>query len=139
MIVYNFTEPEKSANVNVTVSGTRPQTDAAKSLTPIAPEVLRRQMLAEKLHVWLYALIERLQKNTTAPTANEMKFVKDGKAEVQIRFSAKTPEAVEKLKTLGFEVTSEKDKNTIVGRIGIGKIAELAEIAEVQYVVPKLE
>jgi len=139
VIVYNFTEPEKSANVNITVSGTRPQTEAEKSPTPIAPEVLRRQMLAEKLHVWLYALAERLQKGITAPTANETKFVKDGKAEVQIQFSAKTPEAMEKLKTLGFEVVSEKDKSSVVGRISIEKIDDLAEIAEVQYVLPELK
>jgi hypothetical protein len=96
-------------------------------------------MLAEKLHVWLFALAERLQKGETAPTQNEAKFVKNGKAEIQIRLSAKTPEAIEKLKTLGFEILSEKDEHSIIGKIGVDKIASLVEIAGVQYVLPKIE
>lgn len=136
VIVYNFTEPEKTGNINVSVGETHPQTDEEKSTPPIAPETLRQQMLAEKLHVWLYALVERLSKGATAATEDEAKFVKDGKAEIQIQLSLRTPEVMEKLKALGFEITSEKNKNSIVGRINVDKIASLAEIAEVQYILP---
>ncbi|MDQ3748065.1 MAG: energy transducer TonB, partial [Acidobacteriota bacterium] len=139
VVVYNFTDPEYLGNINVSVSEMRLQTDEEKSQTPIMLEVLKQQVLAQKLHVWIYALVERRQKGVTAPTSNETKFVKDGKAIVQIRFSVKTPETIEKLKALGFEVVSEKDKDTIFGRIGIEKIVNLAEMAEVQYILPKLD
>ncbi|MBA3786491.1 MAG: TonB family protein, partial [Acidobacteria bacterium] len=138
VVVYNFTDPENLGNIDVSVGEIRLPTDEEKSQTQISPEVSKQQMLAEKLHVWLYALVERLQKSVTAPTPNETKFVKDGKAEIQILLSTKTPEVMEKLKALDFEVVSEKDKNSIVGRIAVVKIASLAEIAEVRYVLPKL-
>ena len=137
VIVYNFADPENAGDINVLVGETRLQTDEEKSQT--TPEALKRKILAEKLHVWVYALAERLQKGGTAPTANEAKFVKDGKAEIRIRLSAKTPEAMEKLKNLGFEISGEKGSNSIVGKIGVEKIASLAEIGEVQYVLPKIE
>ena len=138
VVVYNFTDPENLGNIDVSVGEIRLPTDEEKSQTQISPEVSKQQMLAEKLHVWLYALVERLQKSVTAPTPNETKFVKDGKAEIRILLSTKTPEVMEKLKALDFEVVSEKDKNSIVGRIAVVKIASLAEIAEVRYVLPKL-
>ncbi len=139
VVVYNFTDPENLGNIDVSVGEIRLPTDEGKSQTQISPEVSKQQMLAEKLHVWLYALVERLQKGGTAMTSNEAKFVKDGKANIQIRFSAKTLETMEKLKALGFEVVSEKDKDCIFGRIAVEKIASLTEIAEVQYVLPKLD
>jgi TonB family protein len=138
VVVYNFTDPENLGNINVSLGEIRLQTDEEKPQTPITLEVSKQQVLAQKLHVWLYALVERLQKGVTAPTPNETKFVKDGKAEIQILLSTKTPEVMEKLKALDFEVVSEKDKNSIVGRIAVVKIASLAEIAEVRYVLPKL-
>ncbi len=46
---------------------------------------------------------------------------------------------MDKLKTLGFKAISEKARNMVVGRISIEKIADLAEIAEVQYVLPELK
>jgi Ca-activated chloride channel family protein len=137
VIVYNFTNPEKAGDIDVSVSETRQQTDEEKSQT--TPEALKQKMLGEKLHVWLFALVERLQKGETAPTANELKFVVNGKAKVRIRFSAKTSEALEKLKTIGFEILSEGDKNSIDGEIAVEKIAGLTEIGEVQYVLPKIK
>ncbi len=135
-IVYNFSDPNNTSGVNVALGEVRLPTDEEK--LNVSPENLKRKMLAEKLHVWLFAVVERLQKNA-APTANEAKFIKDGKAAIQIRLSAKTPEVLEKLKNLGFDIISEKDANSIGGRISIEKLASLAEIAEVQYVLPKIE
>ena len=136
VIVYNF-KPENAGSVSVAVGETHLLTNDEKS--DVSPEGLKRKLLAEKLYVWLFALVERLQKGENALTANEAKFVKDGKAAIQIQFSAKTPEALEKLKDLGFEIVSEKDKNSMRGKISIEKLANLAEIAEVRYVLPKLE
>ena len=99
-------------------------------------EARRRQMFAEKFHFWVFAVFERLEKGQTGPAENESKFVAEGKADVQIYFTTKTPAAVEKLKALGFEIVSDKDKNILIGKIPIGKLAEIAQIAEVQYVLP---
>jgi TonB family protein len=139
VVVYNFTNPNEPENINVSVGEIRQQTEVEKSPLPVAPEVLKQRMFAEKLHVWIYSLVERLQKGETTQTANETKFVRNGKAEVQIQFSDKTPEAVERLKQLGFEVLENKQSKIIVGRIAVEKIAALAEIAEVQYVLPKIK
>ena len=140
VIVYNFTMPNNSnPNVATSLGEMRVQSEEAKETSVITPEIKRRQMLAEKLHVWLYALVERLQKAETAQTPNEAKFVKDRKAEVQVWFSNKTSAAVEKLKALGFEVSEEKQNKIVVGKIAIEKIADLAEIAEVQYVLPQVK
>ena len=136
LIAYNF-NPADSGSVNIAVGEGRPATVEENKIA--APENLKRKLLAEKLHVWLFALVERLPVNSFAPTANEATFVRDGKAEVQIRLSAKTPEVMKKLKNLGFEIVSEKDKNSMVGKISIEQLANLAEIAEVRYVLPKLE
>jgi Ca-activated chloride channel family protein len=137
VVVYNFTNPQEPENINVSIGEIRLQTDEEKSA--VAPEVLKRQTLAEKFHVWVYALVERLRKGETAQTANEVKFVYSGKADVRIQFFNKTPEAVERLKQLGFEVLENKQSKIIVGRIAVEKIAAVAEIAEVQYVLPKIK
>ena len=99
----------------------------------------RRQMLAEKLHFWVFALVERLQKGATEITPNETKFVREGKAEIQIQLTAKTPEVIEKLKLAGFEVADDKNAKFIIGKIAIEKLASLAEITEVQYVLPNVK
>ena len=135
-IVYNFNSAD-SSSVNIAVGEVRPATVEESAI--VTPENLRRKILAEKLHVWLFALVERLQKGETVPTANEAKFIKDGRVEVQIRLSANSPEITEKLKNLGFEINGETNKNLISGKISVGKIADLAEIAEVRYILPKLE
>lgn len=137
VVVYNFTNPENANGVNVSVGEIRQQTDEEKSQT--APEVLKQKLLAEKLHNWLFALVERLRNGETAPTSNEAKFVKNGKAEIQIQLSVKTPEVLEKLKNLGLEILVEEGKDLIVGKIAVEKIADLADVAEVRYVFPKIE
>ncbi|MDQ2746862.1 MAG: VIT and VWA domain-containing protein [Acidobacteriota bacterium] len=135
-IVYNFSDPANAGAVNVAVGETRLPTDEEN--VALSPENLRAKLLAEKLHGWLFAVVERLQKGETAPTANESKFVKDGKAEIQIKLSIKTLEVVKKLESLGLEVGNEKDKNSIGGKISVEKLANLAEIAEVQYILPQI-
>lgn len=104
---------------------------------PLTPGQAREQKLKEKLHSWVYAVAERLQKNISAATPNEAKFVRDGKAEIQVVLTANTPEAVAKLKELGFELAAEKG-TTLTGRIAIEKLAALAELDEVKLVIPKM-
>ena len=99
-------------------------------------EATRRQIFAEKFHFWVFAVFERLEKGQSAPAKNESKFVTEGKADVQIWFTDKTPAAVEKLKTLGFEIVLDKNEKVIIGKIPIEKLSDLAKIAEVQLVLP---
>ncbi len=137
VIVYNFgTTGNSTPNATVSVGEMRVQTEEEP---PVTPEMLRRQLLAEKLHVWLFELVERLQKNIAEPTANEAKFVAGGKAEIRVELTEKTPEVLAGLKNLGFEISAERGAKTVLGRIAVEKLAALAELKEVQYVLPKIE
>ena len=89
------------------------------------------------MHVWLYALFDRLGKKTS-PTPNESAFVRDGKASVEIRFAGVvTPKLLGQLKALGFEV-GKADGTSVTGTISIEKLRELADIFEVKYVMPRM-
>jgi Ca-activated chloride channel family protein len=102
-------------------------------------EFLQKQTaLKEKLHFWLYDLVERLNKGISTPTENDAKFVKDGKAQINIQLSLKSPEVVEKLKQLGFEIESQTGTN-LLGQMAVEKLAQLVEIEEVQLVLPVVE
>jgi TonB family protein len=102
-------------------------------------EAKYRQMLAEKLHFWVFAAFERLQKGQLGPAENETKFVREGFADVEIRLTAKTPETLEKLKSAGFEIVSADKAKIVTGKVSVGKLSKLAEIAEVQYIFPNLK
>ncbi len=132
IIVYNFTDGKNSATVS---AGN--QTVMDSSISPNVKDAKQLQ-LESKLHFWLYQLVERLQKGEANPTENEAKFVKDGKAAINIQLSAKSPAIVEKLKQLGFEVLSENGPN-LVGQIPIEKLAQIAEIEQVQLVLPIID
>jgi hypothetical protein len=93
--------------------------------------------LKSKLHAWVYALVTRLDKKDSLPGPNEAAFVRDGKASIRIELIDASPETLEKLKALGFDLASQKDK-TLIGRIAIEKLTALADLDEVQLVLPKL-
>ncbi len=98
----------------------------------------QRNRLRAKLHPAIFALVERLKSNAAA-TADEAKFVRDGKAEIQVWLADKSPEAIEKLKQLGFEVVLDpKTSKLLIGRISIEKLTALAELSEVSYVAPQM-
>ena len=87
----------------------------------------------------LTSRIIRLQKGETAPGLNEKVFVRDGKALVQIVLKEKSPDALERLKALGFEVESTKDGMNVFGRLAIEKLAELVEEDVVKFVLPRMQ
>jgi hypothetical protein len=103
-----------------------------------AEQARARQRLAEKLHFWVFGVFERVAKGQAGPALNEAKFVSDGKAILEIRLAAKTPEAIEKLKNAGFEIARE-DGTKITGKAPVDKLSKLAEIAEVRYIFPGLK
>ena len=105
---------------------------------PLTPELKRQLSIDEKFHWWLADFVVRLDKNVSQPTADEARFVRDGKARIEIRLTEKTPATIEKLKQLGFEIAAENNRK-ITGRISTEKLAALAEIEQVQYVLPDLK
>jgi hypothetical protein len=104
---------------------------------PDAAEV--RDEVTQKLHVSVLRLVQRLRKQQTNPTADEAKFVRDGKAEVQVWLTEKSDEALAQLKSLGFEVMLDvKTSKLIIGRIPIEKLEALAKLKLVRYVSPQM-
>jgi hypothetical protein len=108
----------------------------------LSPAEKKASMPLEKMHAWIYEIVERLGKGETSPTANEPLFVHDGKADIQIELSIRSTEVLEKLRSAGFEInfeiTAGKGKSTVVGRIALDKLAALAEIDEVRLILPKI-
>lgn len=138
VIVYNFIDPVSYPIISPGEMSTDEKDialvkDEAEKLEKAAKI---RQRLAEKLHSRIFALVMRLQKGETVPDAGEAKFVKEGKAEVQIWLTEKTSKNIEDLKALGFEVLEDKKAKVITGKIAIEKLADLVEIVEVQYILP---
>ena len=104
----------------------------------VTPEMIREQKLKEKLHLWIFALVSRLRMSSNDLTANEAKFVREGKAEIQVELTGKSAEAIEKMKALGFEVESTMDGINIYGRIPVDKLAALSELESVKLVLPRV-
>jgi Ca-activated chloride channel homolog len=103
----------------------------------VSPEELRRRQLQTKLHPLVFALVQRLSMKESQPAAYETKFVRDGKAELQIWLADKSPEVLDQLKQLGFEVVLDpKMSKVIIGRLPVDKLEALAAIKAVRYVSP---
>ena len=101
-------------------------------------EEMAQQVLQAKLHPALVALAERLRTRQTMPGPEELKFVRNGKAEVQVWLVDKTPEALAKLKSLGFEVVlNPTTSKLVIGRLPVAKVKSLAELNIVRYVAPQ--
>jgi Ca-activated chloride channel family protein len=97
----------------------------------------RQQMLA-KLHPSIVAVIERLKSKNAQPSAEESKFVLNGKAAIQVWLTDKSPEVIAQLKQLGFElVLDPKTSKMVIGRVPVEKLAALAELKAVRYVAPQ--
>ncbi|HEX8367107.1 MAG TPA: TonB family protein [Pyrinomonadaceae bacterium] len=119
VLVYNFASEE-----NITVS----------------PELqnVRVGVKPNKFHSAVKALVERLKNNQAPATADEAKFVRDGKAEIIVRLQDLKPETIAALKALGFEALAEMPSaKAIVGRIAPEKLSALAEIEAVTFISPQ--
>jgi hypothetical protein len=82
-------------------------------------------------------VVERLEKKQMKPALAEAQFVRDGKAELQIWLTEKTPEVMAQLKRLGLEVLLEAPNgNLVIGRLPVEKLAALAELRFVSYAAP---
>jgi Ca-activated chloride channel homolog len=139
IIAYNFN------NGAATVSAGN-QTVAENPQIPLTEAEMKLQAMKDKLHVWVYDLVERLQKNVSKPTANEANFVKDGKASVHIQLSLLTPEIRNFIASLGFEFEVEgfetiggKKTLVLIGKIPIEELSQIAEIEEVTIISPNVK
>lgn len=103
---------------------------------PVSPEEKKRQELLAKMNPAIAAVIERL-KNKGKPGHDENKFVRNGKAEIQVWLTDKSPEIIAELKQLGFEVVLDpKTPKVIIGRLPIEQLAALVELKSLRYVAP---
>ncbi|MGC9969062.1 MAG: VIT and VWA domain-containing protein [Bryobacteraceae bacterium] len=123
----------------------RPMAQVAESITvsadarQLSPKEQERQRLASKLHPSLVAVIERMKNGSVPLTAQEARFIKNGKAEIQIWLTDTSPQTMAILKQLGFEVVFEpKTAKMIIGRLPIANLAKLADLAFVRYVSPQM-
>jgi Ca-activated chloride channel homolog len=122
------------------ITGVIVYTFASDKTVNVAPELQNVQVKVKqnKLHSSVKALVERLKNNQSQPTADEAKFVKDGKAEIVVRLKELTPETIAELQKLGFEVLTEMaSAKAIVGRIVVEKLSALAEIDDVTFISPQ--
>jgi hypothetical protein len=112
---------------------------AIDGLRTLSPAEKKRVDLQSKFHPTVLAVIDRLKIPNAKPGADEAKFVRNGKAEVQIWLTEKSDETTARLKELGFEVVLDpKTAKLVIGWIPIEKLAALAELKSVRYVGPQL-
>ena len=112
--------------------------DEAIAIKPLSPEEQKRATLQAKFHPSLLRVMDRLKNNGTAGV-DEAKFIRNGKAEIQIWFVDKSDEAMAKLKELGFEVVLDpKTAKMVIGRLPIEKLNALAEMKSIRYVAPQM-
>jgi Ca-activated chloride channel homolog len=116
----------------------QPNLDPALDAAKLSPEEEKRQLLLAKFHPKVLAVIERVKSNSK-PGADELRFIRGEKAEVQIWLTEKSPEALAKLKELGFEVVLDpKTAKLVIGRLPIENLQKLAELKFVRYVAPQV-
>jgi Ca-activated chloride channel family protein len=118
-------------------SGRATTSGGTQSLRPLAEGQVSRQLLS-KLHPSIVAVVERLKNKSGQPSAAESKFVRGGRAEIQVWLADKSAATMEQLKKLGFEVVLDpKSSKVVIGRLPIEKLSALAELAAVKYVAPQ--
>ena len=127
--------PPKPARNAMVIDGLS-EGDALRTLSPAEQ---KRAQLQSKFDPKVLAVIDRLQDSKLSPSADEAKFVHNGKAEIQIWLTEKSAETLAKLKELGFEIVLDpKTAKLVIGRLPIEKLAALAELKSVRYVAPQV-
>jgi Ca-activated chloride channel family protein len=105
----------------------------------LSPDEKRWADLQSKFHPSLLAVIDRLKDPKAKPGADEVKFIHNGKAEIQIWLTEKSDANMARLKELGFEVVLDpKTAKLVIGRLPIEKLAALNELKFVRYVGPQM-
>ncbi|MGI8837766.1 MAG: hypothetical protein ACR2H4_14190 [Pyrinomonadaceae bacterium] len=81
----------------------------------------------------------RLKTRKGLPAPEEAKFVRNGKAEVQVWLFEKSAVTINQLKELGFEVVLDPESaKMIIGRVPLEKLEALARLKFVRYLSPQV-
>jgi Ca-activated chloride channel family protein len=127
--------PNQPATVTVTAEA---RDEAAAVNIPKTAEEKKRLEMTAKLHPVLVAVVDRLKNKKPIPVPDEVKFIRDGKAEIQIWLTDKSPENLAKLKELGFEVVLDpKTSKLVIGKLPVEKLEALAALTFVRYAAPQ--
>ena len=131
--------PPPNSPLTVSIAaGVLPAAEAKPIPTPM-PAVSPHDKLRPKLHPSVFTIVDRVAKKEALTAVEQGGFVRNGKAELQIVLSEKSPAVMRKLKELGLEVVLDvKTSKTIVGRIAIDKLELLAEQDFVTYISPQV-
>ncbi|HWP43048.1 MAG TPA: VWA domain-containing protein, partial [Blastocatellia bacterium] len=98
---------------------------------------IKAQRVRSKLHPAIAALVERLKARNSQPAPEEARFVRNGKAEIQVWLRDKSEATIAELKKLGFEIILDpKSAKMVIGRAPLEKLAALAELEAVRYIAP---
>ncbi|HKQ90414.1 MAG TPA: TonB family protein [Blastocatellia bacterium] len=117
--------------------GTNATSDETVPMTPLTGEQIKEELRA-KLHPAVIAVIERLKNKDAKPGAEELKFTRDGKAEIQVWLIDKSAETINQLKKLGFETLLDpQSSKLIIGRLPVEKLEALVELPAVRYIAPQ--
>jgi Ca-activated chloride channel family protein len=129
--------PPKPSTVNgvaMVVDGSDADTARIRS-----PEEQKRVDMQAKLHPSILKVIDWLKAPKAGALSDEAKFVRDGKAEIQIFLTDKSDATMAELKKLGFEVILDpKTAKMVIGRLPIEKLAALSDLKFVRYVAPQV-
>jgi Ca-activated chloride channel family protein len=110
---------------------------ASIKISPLTPEAQREQRVFAKLHSSVAALARRLKDKNAKPAPEEARFVRNGKAELQVWLADKSEATIAMLKKLGFEIVLDpKTAKMVIGRVPVEKLAALAELEAVRYIAP---
>ncbi len=134
VITYNFVNPNDAGNIQIATGELSPETSPQ---TPPTAEMLREQLIKDKLHSWVYALFDRTRKNVSEAAPNESAFVKDAQAHLEIVLTSRTQALLDQLAAIGFTIIKDDKAKTITGHIAIDKIGSLAELTEIKLVLPR--
>jgi hypothetical protein len=105
----------------------------------LSPEEQKRADMQTKLHPSILKVIDWSKAAKSGALPDEVKFVHDGKAEIQIFLTEKSDATMAELKKLGFEVVLDpKTAKMVIGRLPIEKLAALSELKFVRYVAPQM-
>lgn len=127
MIVYNF---KKAKNVEVAVR--------KMTAEPLNNEEKKALLLAQKLQFWLYELYIRVRDKRADTGANDVKFVRDGRASVEIFLVRGGPEMLGILRKAGFDGNFAQDSNLrAVGSVSPDKLEALASLPEVRLITAR--
>jgi hypothetical protein len=105
---------------------------------PLSEAERKLRLARSKMHPALRTLQDHAAPGGSGLTNEERRYLKGGKLEVQVWLEEVTPEVLQALKNLGFELLPNPrlTNNIVLGRISPEKLQALAEMESVRYIGP---